>query len=84
MATRALLHISKKDELEKWLEEQGYMILALRSPWEVIRCVKDDENGKDTVIIYQKANAKEHLSVMDKDYKLIRRFIAEYKEAQKE
>ena len=80
MATRALLHISKQNELEEWLEKQGYMILATRSPWEVIRCVKDDKNGKDTVIIYQKANAKEHLSVMNKDYKLIRRFIKESKE----
>ena len=80
MATRALLHISKKNELEEWLEKQGYMILATRSPWEAIRCVKEDENGKDTVIIYQKSNAKEHLSVMDKDYKLIRLFIKEYKE----
>ena len=79
MATRALLHISKKEELEEWLENQGYMILATRSPYEVIRCVKDDENGKDTVIIYKKASAKEHLSVMDKDYQLIRRFIKESK-----
>lgn len=80
MATRALLHISKKDELENWLEENGYMILAPRSVWEVIRCCKEDETGKDTVIIYQKASAKEHLSVMDKDYDLIRRFIRESKE----
>lgn len=79
MATRALLHISKKEELEEWLENQGYMILATRSPYEVIRCVKDDENGKNTVIIYKKASAKEHLSVMDKDYQLIRRFIKESK-----
>lgn len=77
MATRALLHISKKDQLEDWLESNGYMILATRSPYEVIRCVKDDESGKDTVIIYKKVSAKEHLSVMDKDYKLIRQFIKE-------
>lgn len=79
MATRALLHISKKEQLEDWLESKGYMILATRSPYEEIRCVKDDESGKDTVIIYKKASAKEHLSVMDKDYKLIRQFIRETK-----
>lgn len=83
MATRALLHISKKEQLEQWLEDKGYMILATRSPYEVIRCEKDDETGKDTIIIYQKASAKEHLSVMDKDYKLIRQFISETKGEQK-
>lgn len=79
MATRDLLAISKKEKLEDWLENKGYMILATKSPYEAIRCVKDDESGKDTIIIYKKAHAKEHLSVMDKDYKLIREFIKENK-----
>lgn len=74
MATRALLHIDKLKDLENWLEDEGYMILATsKNPYEVLRAVK----GKDTVIIYVKAKAKEHLSVMDKDYSLIRRFISE-------
>lgn len=29
----------------------------------------------DTVIVYQKKDAKEHLSTMDKDYRLVREFI---------
>ena len=74
MATRALLHKDKLKDLEKWLEEKGYMILATsRNPYEVLRA----KNESDTVIIYCKANSKEHLSVMDKDYKLIRQFIFE-------
>jgi len=74
MATRALLQKSKLTELEDWLEAQGYMILATsKNPYEVLRVKKD----KDMVIIYCKADSKEHLSVMDKDYGLIRRFIKE-------
>ncbi len=74
MATRELLHKSKLNELEDWLEKNGYKILATsKNPYEVLRAVKDS----DYVIIYCKANSKEHLSVMDKDYDLIRRFIKE-------
>ncbi|MGF7145311.1 Holliday junction resolvase [Anaerotaenia torta] len=72
MATRELLHKNKLHDLEQWLEKNGYMILATsKNPYEVLRAVKD----KDYVIIYCKANSKEHLSIMDKDYELIRRFI---------
>ena len=72
MATRNILHISKLKDFEDFLESKGYMILATsRNSYEVLRARKD----KDTVIVYQKANAKEHLSTMDKDYKLVREFI---------
>ena len=76
MASRAILHINKLKKLEKWLEKQGYMILPTsKNPYEVLRAKKD----KNTVIIYQKSNTKEHLSVMEKDYDLIRKFIEESK-----
>ena len=76
MAIIELLHISKLNDFGKWLEEKGYMILPTsKNPYEVLRAKKD----KDTVIIYQKKDSKEHLSVMDKDYSLIRRFINESK-----
>lgn len=76
MAIRELLHINKLDDLRSWLEEQGYMILPTsRNQYEVLRAKK----GKDTIIIYKKANNREHLSVMDKDYALIRKFIGENK-----
>lgn len=76
MANRALLHINKLKDFEKWLEKQGYMILPTsKNPYEVLRAKKD----KDTVIIYQKGDSKEHLSIMDKDYTLIHKFITESK-----
>lgn len=72
MATRNILHISKLQEFEDFLETKGYMIVATsKNPYEVLRAQKDG----DTVIIYQKKDAKEHLSTMDKDYHLVREFI---------
>lgn len=72
MATRNILHISKLQEFEDFLETKGYMIVATsKNPYEVLRAQKDG----DTVIVYQKKDAKEHLSTMDKDYELVREFI---------
>ena len=72
MATRNILHISKLQEFEDFLETRGYMIVATsKNPYEVLRAQKDG----DTVIVYKKKDAKEHLSTMDKDYHLVREFI---------
>lgn len=72
MATRNILHISKLQEFEYFLKTKGYMIIATsKNPYEVMRARKDG----DTVIVYQKKDAKEHLSTMDKDYNLVREFI---------
>lgn len=76
MAIRVLLHMNKLKDFESWLEKQGYMILPTsKNPYEILRAKKD----KDTVIIYQKGDSKKHLSIMDKDYPLIHKFITESK-----
>lgn len=76
MANRALLHMNKLKDFESWLEKQGYMILLTsKNPYEILRAKK----GKDTVIIYRKGDSKEHLSIMDKDYDLIHKFMMESK-----
>lgn len=76
MAIRTLLHMNKLKDFESWLEKQGYMILPTsKNPYEILRAKKD----KDTVIIYQKSDSKEHLSIMDKDYDLIHEFMMESK-----
>ena len=72
MATRNILHVSKLQEFEDFLETKGYMIVATsKNPYEVLRARKDG----DTVIVYKKRGTKEHLSTMDKDYHLVREFI---------
>ena len=76
MAIRVLLHMNKLKDFESWLEKQGYMILPTsKNPYEILRAKKD----KDTVIIYQKSDSKEYLSIMDKDHALIQKFIMESK-----
>lgn len=72
MATRRILHINKLQEFEKFLETKGYMIVATsKNPYEVLKAQKDG----DTVIVYKKKDAKEYLSTMDKDYRLVQEFI---------
>ncbi|MFR7445074.1 MAG: hypothetical protein ACLUUO_18705 [Sellimonas intestinalis] len=55
MAMRNILHISKLQEFEDFLETKGYMIVATsKNPFEVLRAQKDG----DTVIVYQKKDTK--------------------------
>lgn len=76
MACRNLLHVNRILEFSLWLAEQGYSInLKSNNPYEVLRAKKD----KDLVIIYCKQNANEHLSISDKDKRLVTRFIRETK-----
>lgn len=72
MAIRNLLHMDKLEAFEEFLRDEGYMILPLsKNPYEALRAKK----GRDTVIIYRRSDAKEHLSIMDKDYWLVERFL---------
>lgn len=75
MAERCLLHKNKLDLLKWWLSSKGYEIQATKDVYEVLRAKKD----KSTIIIYKKDNAKEHLTVQQKDHILIRQFIKETK-----
>ena len=44
MATRNILHISKLQEFEDFLETKGYMIVATsKNPFEVLRAQKDGD-----------------------------------------
>ena len=80
MAERCLLHQNKLDLLKWWLSSKGYEIQATKGDFEVLRAVK----GKDTVIIFRKLGAKEHLTVQQKDDKLIRQFIRETRGGKKQ
>ena len=73
MAERCLLHQSKLEKFREWISLKGYEVIPTKSIYEVLRAKKD----KDTVIIYKKSYAKEHLTVQQKDYHLVREFIRE-------
>lgn len=70
MAERCLLHQNKLDLFRWYLESLGYEIQPAKNYYEVLRAKKD----KDTVIIFTRSNA-EHLTVQDKDYEFVRRFL---------
>lgn len=76
MAERCLLHQSKLDLLKSWLSSKGYETQSTKGVYEVLRA----KRGKETVIVFKKDNAKEHLTVQQKDHRLIRQFIKETKE----
>ena len=72
MANRHTLHINHLPKLKLWLQDQGWTLLPLsNNEYEVLRAKRDNR----VLVIYKKMNAKEHLSYMDKDRRLIRRFL---------
>lgn len=76
MAIRNLLHMDYLMEFEEFLKREGYMILPLsKNPYEALRAKK----GRATVIIYRRNEGKEHLSIADKDYSLVKKFLEERK-----
>ena len=75
MAERCLLHKNKLELLKWWLTTRKYEIQQPKSIYEVLRAKTDN----DTIIIFKKDRAKEHLTVQQKDYKLVRQFIKETK-----
>ena len=75
MANRHTLHISETEEFKKWLSANGWEILPLSdNPFEVFRAVKRHERY---LVIYRRANAKEHLSYADKDSDIVGEFLRE-------
>lgn len=76
MAIRNLLRMDQLEDFEEYLEREGYMILPpSKNPYEVLRAKK----GGYTVIIYRRSDAKEHLSIAERDYKLVKKFLTEGK-----
>ena len=72
MAERGLLHIKHLDDFRAWLEKQGFKQLPLsRNEYEVLRM----KRGKNTVVVFKKLRSKEHLSVMEKDFRLVMGFL---------
>ena len=71
MATRNLLHQSKLGDFTEWLVLDGWKIHPSKGLYEVLRAKKHDR----LLIVYRKADAKEHYSVMDKDCGVVRAFL---------
>lgn len=74
MAARNILHISQLEAFTAYLLEKGYRHQPpSRNEYEVLRMKK----GRHVVVLFKRLNAKEHLSVMDKDLWLVFNFFGE-------
>ena len=77
MADRSRLHISKLEDFKAWLLKDGLDIEEPKGTWEVLRARKPGRNNP--LIVYTKMDAKEHLSVMDRDSGVIGAFLRDSK-----
>ena len=77
MADRSRLHISKLEDFKEWLVKDGWTIEEPKGTWEVLRARKADR--QNPLIVYSKKDAKEHLSVMDRDSGIIGAFLRDCK-----
>ncbi len=64
---RDLLHLNKVEEFHKWLAEQGYQDLPL-CPYEVIRMIHPEAPRGNTLIVWQRGDAKEHATIQGASY----------------
>ena len=65
MAKRNVLHISKLENLKKWLVKDGWQLLPLsNNHYEVLRAGKA---GRQNPLVIYSAKSSEHLSFADRD-----------------
>ena len=78
MANRHILSPTRLGELETYLLSNGYTVKAPKGDYEVLRATKTGR--KHPLIVYTKSSYKRekelvHLTVLDRDYNVIRNFI---------
>lgn len=75
MADRATLHRTKLAAFSAWLESDGWTIAEPKGEWEVLRASKVIHDVRRWVFAYDRYGG-DHYSVQDRDFRLVRRFIA--------
>jgi hypothetical protein len=74
MANRHTLAITKIDDFRDWLIKDGWEIKPVTEcSCEVLRATKTGR--RHPLIIYKRNNAKEHLSVLDRDMGVIKAYM---------
>lgn len=80
MAKRNVLHISKLENLKKWLVKDGWQLLPLsNNHYEVLRAGKA---GRQNPLIIYSAKSSEHFSFADRDMPVIGAFLRDQKKPQ--
>ena len=77
MANRHTLHISKLEDFKEWLVKDGWEIEEPKGIWEVLRARKSGR--QNPLMVYRKEDAKEHLSIMDRDSDVVGAFLRDCK-----
>lgn len=80
MAKRNVLHISKLENLKKWLVKDGWQLLPLsNNHYEVLRAGKA---GRQNPLVIYSTKSSEHLSFADRDMPVIGAFLRDQKKPQ--
>lgn len=77
MANRNTLHISKLDAFKEWLVKDGWELEEPKGRYEVLRARMPGR--KNPLLVYEKLDAKEHLSLLDRDTGVIGAFLRDSK-----
>ncbi len=80
MANRCTLHKNSLEDFQKWLVADGWEIEKPKGIFEVLRARK--AGRPQPLIVYTKAYAKEHLTVMSRDIGVVRAFLRAKKKPQ--
>lgn len=80
MANRYTLRKNSLEDFQRWLVADGWEIEKPKGIYEVLRARK--AGRQQPLIVYTKADAKEHLTVMDRDFENVRAFLRDKKKTQ--
>ena len=80
MANRYTLHKNSLEDFQSWLVAAGWEIEKPKGIYEVLRARK--AGRQQPLIVYTKADAKEHLTVMDRDLEIVGAFLRDKKKPQ--
>ena len=80
MANRYTLHKNSLEDFQKWLVADGWEIEKSKGIFEVLRARK--AGRPQPLIVYTKTDAKEHLTVMERDIGVVRAFLRAKKKPQ--
>ncbi len=78
MANRNTLALKALTQFQAWLVDNGWEVQEPKGEWEVLRAVK--QGRKNPLIVYKRlaTNSGEqifHLSVLDRDMRVVRQFL---------
>ena len=76
MPNKHLLHKNSKDDFIAWLVKDGWEIEEPKGEWEAIMAKKP----KRRIIVYNRLEMKEHLTVRDCDTGVVRAYFKDKKE----